>query len=261
MLSAVAEGERQLDVHLAQLQRADLVHEKTRKPELEYIFKHSLTQESAYSSLLNERRAEYHRRVGEAIEKLFGDRVEEFDGLLAYHFERAQVDERAIYYLTRAGTRANRQAANVEAIAYFSKALELLRRQPETPVRAQQELELQTALGLPLMAMNGYGAPEVEHGVARALELCQQVGATPPFPSCGALGIFTNSAAICQSGANSLSNYILSDKIVGTHARFWKHTGYSATRSSGSVNLIKRKHIVRQELLFMTLLGVTPIPS
>ncbi len=75
--------------HLAQLQRMDLVREKTCLPELEYIFKHSLTQEAAYNSLLLERRREFHRRVGEALEKLFADRKEQFLGLLAHHFEAA----------------------------------------------------------------------------------------------------------------------------------------------------------------------------
>src|SRR5258707_8970632 len=77
LLEAVAEADRQLDAHLAELQRVDLVQEKARRPDLEYIFKHSLTQAAAYDSLLIERRKEFHRRVGLALESLYADRQEE----------------------------------------------------------------------------------------------------------------------------------------------------------------------------------------
>ncbi len=126
LLEAIAEAERHLDTHLAQLQRADLVLEKARWPDLEYIFKHSLTQEAAYNSLLFERRKIYHLHVGEAIEKLFPDRQEEFLGLLARHFEAAQANEKAIDYLLRAGDRARLEDAHDEAIDYYHRALKLL---------------------------------------------------------------------------------------------------------------------------------------
>ena len=105
LLEAIAEAEQQLDQHLAQLQRVDLVREKTILPELEYMFKHSLTQEAAYNSLLLERRREFHRRVGEALEQLFADRKEQYLGLLAHHFELAGEHARAVGYLIQAGDR------------------------------------------------------------------------------------------------------------------------------------------------------------
>ena len=126
LLEAIAEAEQQLDRHLAQLQRVDLVREKTRLPELEYMFKHSLTQEAAYNSLLVERRREFHRRVGEALEQLFADRKEQFLGLLAHHFEAAGEQEKAIDYLIQAGDRARLTDEHTEAIGYYQRALELL---------------------------------------------------------------------------------------------------------------------------------------
>ena len=89
LLEAISEAERELDRHLDELQRVDLVHEKSRLPELEYIFKHSLTQEAAYQSLLLERRREFHRRVALALEDLFAGRQEEYAGLLAHHYDLA----------------------------------------------------------------------------------------------------------------------------------------------------------------------------
>ncbi len=126
LLEAIAEAERHLDAHLAQLQRADLVREKVRWPDLEYIFKHSLTQEAAYNSLLVERRKTFHLRVGEAIEMLFPDRREEFLGLLARHFEAAEANEKAVDYLLRAGDKARIEDAFEEAIDFYYRALKLL---------------------------------------------------------------------------------------------------------------------------------------
>ncbi len=76
LLAAIDEAEHQLEDHISLLQRVDLVREKNRQPELEYVFKHSLTQEAAYNSLLINKRREFHQRVGYALEQLFADRKE-----------------------------------------------------------------------------------------------------------------------------------------------------------------------------------------
>jgi ABC-type oligopeptide transport system substrate-binding subunit len=126
LLESIASAERQLDQHLSQLQRADLVREKTRRPELEYIFRHSLTQQAAYNSLLIERRREFHRKVGEALEGLFTDRPEEFYGLLAHHFDAAGEQDKAVDYLIKAGDKSRLEDAHEEAIQYYRRAIELL---------------------------------------------------------------------------------------------------------------------------------------
>ncbi|HEY5903225.1 MAG TPA: ABC transporter substrate-binding protein, partial [Anaerolineales bacterium] len=126
LLEAIAAAERQVDQHLSLLQRADLVREKTRRPELEYIFKHSLTQEAAYNSLLIERRKEFHRRVGEALEQLFAGREDEFYGLLAHHFDAAGEAAKATDYLIKAGDKARLEDAHEEAVRFYRRAIELL---------------------------------------------------------------------------------------------------------------------------------------
>ena len=126
LLEAIAAAERQLEEHLSLLQRADLVREKTRRPELEYIFKHSLTQEAAYNSLLIERRKDFHQKVGEALEQLFADRAEEFYGLLAHHFDAAGNQAKAIDYLIKAGDKSRLEDAHEEAIKFYRRAIELL---------------------------------------------------------------------------------------------------------------------------------------
>lgn len=123
VLRAIAETAQDLDRHLAELQEHELIREKTRIPELEYIFKHALTQEGVYESILLRRRRELHVRVGETIEVLFADRLEEFYALLAYHYARAEDWEKAQYYLVKAGDQAGKVAADAEALAYYRQAL------------------------------------------------------------------------------------------------------------------------------------------
>jgi ABC-type oligopeptide transport system substrate-binding subunit/class 3 adenylate cyclase len=144
ILEAVSEEERELDGHLSQLQRVDLVRQKARLPELEYMFKHSLTQEAAYSSLLGERRREFHRRVGEAVESLFPERREEFLGILAHHFEAAASLEKARNYLLSAGDQARLNYANEEAIEFYRRALPVLEElgEDETAVKVLMKLGL-----------------------------------------------------------------------------------------------------------------------
>jgi class 3 adenylate cyclase/tetratricopeptide (TPR) repeat protein len=126
LLNAISDAEKQLEDHLSQLQRLDLVREKSRQPELEYIFKHSLTQEAAYESLLIERRKEFHLRVANALQELFPDHAEEFFGLMAYHWERGGNKENALKYHLLAGERAQRLHAHLEALGDYSSALELV---------------------------------------------------------------------------------------------------------------------------------------
>jgi tetratricopeptide (TPR) repeat protein len=92
-------------------------------PELEYIFKHALAQETTYESILLGKRRELHARVGQAIETLFADRLEEFYGLLAYHYARAEVWEKAQEYLFKAGDQAGQVAADAEALTQYEQAL------------------------------------------------------------------------------------------------------------------------------------------
>jgi ABC-type oligopeptide transport system substrate-binding subunit/class 3 adenylate cyclase len=144
LLEAISEAEQELDEHLSKLQRMDLVREKTRLPELEYIFKHTLTQEAAYNSLLLGRRKEFHLKVGEAIETLFPGRREEFLGLLAHHYEAAGALEKARDYLLRAGDQARLAYANEEAIEFYHRVLPVLRElgEDETAVKVLMKLGL-----------------------------------------------------------------------------------------------------------------------
>jgi hypothetical protein len=125
VLEVIARKGRELDSDLLSLQRQDMIRERARLPELEYVFKHQLTQAAAYESLLRKERRVFHRQVATALEQLFSDRVEEHLELLAHHWERAEQTEKATDYLIRAGWKAADGYANTEALAYFQRALVL----------------------------------------------------------------------------------------------------------------------------------------
>ncbi|TFG73069.1 MAG: hypothetical protein E4H27_01475 [Anaerolineales bacterium] len=138
LLADIAE-KQSLDEHLVILLREQMIRERTRLPEAEYIFQHQLTLEAVYGGLLHRVRRVLHRRVAEAIERLYPDRIEEQLGLLAYHWEQAGDTIQAINYLRRAGVKAAAQYANDEAVDYLSRALDLL---PSTDMHGRFELLL-----------------------------------------------------------------------------------------------------------------------
>ena len=113
------------------------------------------------------------------VEARFPEICETQPELLAHHYTEAGVLAQAIPYWQRAGQRAVERSANLEAVAHLTTGLELLATLPDTPERAQQELDLQTILGPALINTKGQAAPEVLHAYARARQLCQQVGETP----------------------------------------------------------------------------------
>jgi len=117
-------AEDELDRYLLVLQRTQLIQEAARLPELEYIFRHVLTQEAAYSTILLKQRRDYHRRVGEALETLYPDRREEIAGTLAHHFFQARNYHNALQYYTMAGDAAFRLYAVSEASEYYGRAIQ-----------------------------------------------------------------------------------------------------------------------------------------
>jgi class 3 adenylate cyclase/tetratricopeptide (TPR) repeat protein len=124
LLKEVTEAVWELDKDLDRLVATELIREKQKTPELEYIFKHALVHESTYESILLKKRHELHGKVAAAIETLFSDRLEEFSSVLAYHYARAELWEKAQEYLFKAGDQAGRIAADAEALSHYHQALE-----------------------------------------------------------------------------------------------------------------------------------------
>ena len=140
----------QLNDSLAELQRRGFIQPGKSSEDREYIFKHAITHEVAYHSVLIAHRKQLHRRVGEAIEALFPNRLDELSPTLGYHFEKAEAREKAIRYLRQAAERAQATFANVEALAFHRSALRqvelLLAARPDETLR-QTIAQIQESVG------------------------------------------------------------------------------------------------------------------
>ena len=133
LLQAIAElTDEPLRRGLTHLQAAEFLFETDFFPDLEYTFKHALTHEVAYKSLLRSSRQNCHERIARILEQRFPNVAETQPQLLAHHYTEAGFGVQAIPYWQRAGERANERAAHAEAISYFSKGLELLKAAPDT---------------------------------------------------------------------------------------------------------------------------------
>jgi class 3 adenylate cyclase/tetratricopeptide (TPR) repeat protein len=147
LLQAVAElSEPALRQGLARLQAAEFLYEASLFPELEYTFKHALTHEVAYGSLLQERRRALHGRIMAAIERLYPDRQEERVEQLAHHALRGEMWEQAVTYSRRAGRRAVTRSSYHEAIAHYQQALTALEHLPNSRERTGQAIDLRLSL-------------------------------------------------------------------------------------------------------------------
>src|SRR6266851_4300782 len=143
LLQAIAGmPDEDLRQHLAQLRSAEFLYETNLFPELEHTFKHALTHEVAYGTLLGDRRRTLHARIVEAIERLFAGRLTEQVEQLAHHAVRGEVWDRAVTYLHEAGAKAFRRSTYAEAIAYLTQGLELAGRLPPGREQVRQELRM-----------------------------------------------------------------------------------------------------------------------
>jgi class 3 adenylate cyclase/predicted ATPase len=177
LLEAIAEmADDELRRSLAELQTAEFLYEARLFPDLEYTFKHALTHEVAYGSLLQDRRHTLHAALVAAIERLYADRLTEQVEVLAHHAVRGGLDIRAVQYLRQAGAKAVARSANREAVGYFAHALSLLSELPETPATLSEALDTRIALGPALMALRGAGVPEVAASYQHARELVERLG-------------------------------------------------------------------------------------
>src|SRR5262249_51482165 len=158
---------------LAQLQSAEFLYETPMEPERTYAFKHALTQEVAYGSLLHARRQTLHARVAQVLTTRCPETVATRPALLAQHYMAAGLHAQAIHYWHLAGQQALERSAHAEAIAHLRTGLTLLTALPETTERVQHELALHLALGAALIATQGYAASAVEQTYTRARHLCQ----------------------------------------------------------------------------------------
>jgi class 3 adenylate cyclase/predicted ATPase len=171
LAAAVALAEPELQEALRRLVEAGLVFQRGAPPAAEYLFKHALVQDTAYSTLLRGPRQALHRRIAEALEQRFPDLVETRPEILAHHYGEAAIADKAIAYWHLAGKSSVAKSAVHEAIAQLRRGLGLLDGLPETRERQQLELDIHVTLTQALMAGKGSANPEVVAALERANRL------------------------------------------------------------------------------------------
>ena len=170
ILKSIMELGGELRTSLNNLVGLEILYEKALFPELEYIFKHALTQEVAYESLLKKRRQEIHERIAQAIEELYADRLEEHYELLAHHYERSGNAKTAIDYLILAGEKSNRNLAAQAARDFFDRAFKITECQ-SVLLDGEKEVRLHHGRAV---AASGVGAiGEAVEGFKMTVELCR----------------------------------------------------------------------------------------
>jgi class 3 adenylate cyclase/predicted ATPase len=182
LLSAAARiDEEDMQSALSLLEQADIIYRVGISPFVRFAFKHVLLRDAIYDSLLKSKRQQIHADIAAILVHDFPKLVENQPEVLALHYQEAGNHQMAIRYWFESGQRALAHSANVEAIANFRKALQLLNALPETPERIKQEIDIQLALGIPLIAVRGYTAAETREAFSRARTLCLRLGDIPEY--------------------------------------------------------------------------------
>lgn len=173
LLKSIMELGDELRSQLTNLVGLEILYEKALYPEIEYIFKHALTQEVAYDSLLKQRRREIHGRIAQAIEEIYADRIEEHYELVAHHYERSGNAEKAVHYLILAGEKSNTHGAVQAGCEFLNKALEISEK-AQLSLKPEEEARLQYERGQSHMGVGAIDAAAASF--RRALELSRRHG-------------------------------------------------------------------------------------
>ena len=171
----------ELQAALGRLVASELVFQRGTPPDAVYAFKHALVQDAAHGSLLRSSRQQLHAQIAEALEAYSHEIMENQPELLAHHYGKAALVEKAVAFWGKAGRRSAARSAMAEAAAQFQKGLDQLALLPDNRERQRQELEFLSALGAVLNAVKGHSAPETGRAYTRARELWKRLGSPSEF--------------------------------------------------------------------------------
>jgi class 3 adenylate cyclase/tetratricopeptide (TPR) repeat protein len=186
IIMAVAQDISDIDNRISYLENIQFIREHRRMDELEYLFKHALAQEAAYNSLLIQKRKEIHLQVAQAIEDIFHERLYEFYGMLAYHYNMGDDADKTEEYLIKAGEEALNASASNEAIYYYKEALKLYQNKYGSMVDPEKIAMMQKNIGIALFNKGHYS--ECIEYMDRALAFYGE--STPKHPVTIALKAF-----------------------------------------------------------------------
>jgi class 3 adenylate cyclase/tetratricopeptide (TPR) repeat protein len=165
-----------LDPPLDVLQAGEFIYERPATGDVEYTFKHALTHDAAYNSLLTERRKLLHERTAQAIEVVYSQRLEDHYAELAYHYRSSDNAAKAVEYLCLAGEQAIDRGSYSQALANVEPALRLIGRLPKGEERLRAELGVRLMEGRTASVLHGLGSGERLRAFQRVCELSEQLG-------------------------------------------------------------------------------------
>jgi class 3 adenylate cyclase/tetratricopeptide (TPR) repeat protein len=267
LLQAIAElPEEALRGALTHLQAAEFLYEASLFPELEYTFKHALTQEVAYGSLLQERRRALHARIVEALEALYPDRMDEQVERLAYHALRGEVWRKALAYFCQAGAKATARSAHREAGGCFEQALVTLQHLPEDQDTCKQAIDLRFSLRNALLPLGEQG--QIFDHLRAAKTLAEALHDEPRLGrACAYLAEYFrmtgDSAHAVESGERALAIAIaLGDFALEVMATFFVGTAYRALGDyRRAVDCFRRNVASLEGELIHERFGMTGLPA
>jgi class 3 adenylate cyclase/tetratricopeptide (TPR) repeat protein len=190
VLARICSDGVELGACIEQLEEMQILRHRTRLDELEFLFKHVLVQETIYRSILIRSRKEIHLNVAGAIEELFGGRIGEFSGVLAYHYMQAGEFDKAEKYLEMAGKAAMDSAASSEALVFFQQALDIYKRKAGEDAAPERLAQFERIIGkacqnkgLMQKAVEHYDAALEYLGIRRKNQALKTVAAAAGFLS------------------------------------------------------------------------------
>ncbi len=173
--AVTAKSDDELNRMLADLQLAEFIYEQPATGDIEYIFKHALTQEVAYNSMLIERRKLLHDRIGSTLESLHAQDLQDHLLDVAHHYSRSSNTAKAIHYLGLAARESLKRSSLQQAADLANRGLKLIASLPED-TRKAAELSLVLSLIPALVGAKGYSDPELGLVLTRGLDLCAEIG-------------------------------------------------------------------------------------
>ncbi len=235
LLAEVVDAPAELPRDLRQLEQRGLIFPEADAAEERYAFSHALTQEAVYETLLKKRRQALHRAVGQAMERLYPDRIMEQVELLAHHFYLGEEPERALHYAILAGQQASARYANREARTYYQRALELADAVPAVPA---QRIAILAGMGDVEGFLGAYDAALGMYQQAYALAGAPEAG-LPPAQQAGLLrkmarieerqGSYSRAASLLHSALDLLDGHT-AQEAEHERARIYSDLGWVAFR-------------------------------
>ena len=218
--AVVPKPDDELNRLLNDLQLGEFIYEQPAIGDTEYVFKHALTQEVAYNSVLIERRRHLHERIGAALETLYASSLDDHLAELAHHYGRGHDPDKAIDYLGRAAQQALSRSAFSEVLTHARAGIALIAALPAAAERGRREFGLQSALVEAAMAIEGFGSPLTTQCYRRMLELARASGDDAAlFTALRGVWMGHNIAARQQEAAELAREVLEVAERIGTPAR------------------------------------------